>query len=207
MNNFYPIITSTILSQLILVIILLKRGKNTPLFFPFLIFSISKLIFSVLTIVSAFAINSSYPIFHISLFAEFLLILYLFNNIQRTKIFSISILFFGLICFFYESIFLNKWWENNEIFTVYFNLSVGILSLKYLFDFIYSTLNQNKKLLSFLFGFIFIKCASSIILSLFESDIRMEPNDLAVFLLYFYNGFEILQGLLESRIVWKLKEA
>jgi hypothetical protein len=46
-----------------------------------------------------------------------------------------------------------------------------------------------------------------LILSLFESDIRFEPNALAVLLLYFYNAFEILQGLLVSRIIWKLKEA
>ena len=207
MNNFYPIITSTILSQLILVIILLVKGKNTPLFFPFLFYAISKLIFSISTIGSAFIINSSYPVFHLTLFAEFLLILFLFDKILRIKSFSIPIMILGLICFVYESIILNNWFENNEIFTVYFNLSIGILSLKYLFEFINSKFNPNKKLLSFLFGFLFVKCASSLILSLFESDIRFEPNALAVLLLYFYNAFEILQGLLVSRIIWKLKEA
>jgi hypothetical protein len=162
---------------------------------------------SIFERIVAVQLGSAIPVFHLTLLIRFYLIQIVLNQIvQLTKLNY----FFGTIAFivfYFESIISNNWMKNNEILTVFVNLSLAVISIVSLFKIfqsIKSTLfNYSITVIS---SFLVISC-SSLILSIYESDLRSSQSYAAFFLILFYNLIEISQNFAITYSLWKLKEA
>lgn len=162
---------------------------------------------SIFERIVAVQLGSAIPVFHLTLLIRFYLIQIVLNQIvQLTKLNY----FFGTIAFivfYFESIISNNWMKNNEILTVFVNLSLAVISIVSLFKIfqsIKSTLfNYSITVIS---SFLVISC-SSLILSIYESDLRTSQSYAAFFLILFYNLIEISQNFAITYSLWKLKEA
>jgi hypothetical protein len=146
---------------------------------------------SIFERIVAVQLGSAIPVFHLTLLIRFYLIQIVLNQIvQLTKLNY----FFGTIAFivfYFESIISYNWMKNNEILTVFVNLSLAVISIVSLFKIfqsIKSTLfNYSITVIS---SFLVISC-SSLILSIYESDLRTSQSYAAFFLILFYNLIEI----------------
>jgi hypothetical protein len=162
---------------------------------------------SIFERIVAVQLGSAIPVFHLTLLIRFYLIQIVLNQIvQLTKLNY----FFGTIAFivfYFESIISDNWMKNNEILTVFVNLSLAVISIVSLFKIfqsIKSTLfNYSITVIS---SFLVISC-SSLILSIYESDLRSSQSYAAFFLILFYNLIEISQNFAITYSLWKLKEA
>ena len=162
---------------------------------------------SIFERIVAVQLGSAIPVFHLTLLIRFYLIQIVLNQIvQLTKLNY----FFGTIAFivfYFESIISYNWMKNNEILTVFVNLSLAVISIVSLFKIfqsIKSTLfNYSITVIS---SFLVISC-SSLILSIYESDLRTSQSYAAFFLILFYNLIEISQNFAITYSLWKLKEA
>jgi len=197
--------------------------KNVSFTFPFVIYKLFKLnekriiplfvflfisfILSLMEIYAADKMGSAVPVYHISTVIRYLTILFVFYQITKHKIVVITFSLFALLIFGYESIYLDGWFNNNEILTVFSNLSITIYSGYCL----YKVLIQGKiKLEAYsinLLGLFLIYSGSSTILSFFETEILLKPTFEAFFLIAYYNLLEISLNLGFGYSVWKLKEA
>jgi hypothetical protein len=113
----------------------------------------------------------------------------------------------SLIIFLFETIICNGWLKNNEIQTVYVNIFTSVISVIILVN--YLKANDDKIVIYkfLIFGSFLFVSASSLILSLYESEIRQSPSMMAFFMIVIYNSVEIVQNLSIAFSLWKLKEA
>ncbi len=197
--------------------------KNVSFTFPFVIYKLFKLnekrilplfvflfisfILSLMEIYAADKMGSAVPIYHISTIIRYLTILFVFYQIIKHKIVAITFSFLALLIFGYESIYQDGWFHNNEILTVFSNLSIT----SYASYCLYKVLIQGSiKLEAYsinLLGLFLIYSGSSTILSFFETEILLKPTFEAFFLIAYYNFLEISLNLGLSYIIWKLREA
>jgi hypothetical protein len=195
--------TSYIFPFLIYKIYKLDEKRYQPLF----VFLFASLILSLLERYSAVKIGSAIPIYHISTIIRYLTILFVFYQIVKHKIVFISLSFIALLIFGFESIYLNGWMKNNEILTVFSNLSITTYSGYCL----YKTLIEGSIKLEaysiYLMGLFMVYSGSSTILSFFETEILLKPTFAAFFLIAYYNILEISLNIGFGYSLWKLKEA
>lgn len=207
MNIFYIVLLLTITSQLAPIICLIKRSKTTPIFEGFLIYFLHSFLFTIFGLISAYFLNTSYPVFHVSMFLEFMILCYVLNKIIIMKKLVFLFILMSIIIFFVESVYNNSWFYNNEIFNLFFNASCSFLSFVYLIKLFPETNFPNKRYFLLFISIIFIQSSSLLVISVFETQIRINPSYVAFFLFLIYNFFEITQNLVNTWIVWKLKEA
>jgi hypothetical protein len=151
--------------------------------------------------------NTGYPAFHINSIFSLLSLMAIFYqfNIKRMWILFLTVL--GISLFLYESVYQQGWFENNERMTVYCNVCIIIVSVYY---FVYYLKNPELPYYPFVIPFtavLFFADASSIIISLYESELRTEISWKLVFAVSFLNFLEALFHFILAYAVWKLDKA
>jgi hypothetical protein len=180
------------------------RGKIISYLSLFLSFS---LVFSLTSRMFALANGSAIPVYHIAIFIRYIFFLLIFNDLRKNpRLFWIcSIL--ACCIFFFESIYLNGWWDNNELMTNFSNVSLTAIAIPYL----YIISNQKDSEISifkfYLIGSILVYNGSFIVLSLFETEIAQDQSFADFFLIIYYNIVETFLNLGIAYSIWKLKEA
>ena len=203
---FYSFLICTFSSYFCLLVVLLLKLREIPYGKAFVIFVIQSILAVIAARVSSRYLNTSYPIFHIFMFIEYLSIGYLFSQILSLKkvVFTFSLV--AIIIFSIESIYLNRWFENNNFFNIYFNVTIAIMSLLHFIKLLNRKEQKSKKYLAFLFGIFFIHCSSSVVLSNYETHIRSNTNWTMYFLFSSYNTLQIIQNLIITWVLWNLKK-
>ena len=187
--------------------ILIRRKSKIIYYKPFLVYVIVALLLTLLTKLFELFYNNTYPLYHLAAITEYLTIGFLFYSFSKAKkiIFGFII---GAICLcIYESIILNRITMNNEIFMMYFNLSITIISFCIIVELSNSFHLRNSKFLALFSAGIFCQTSSSFIIGVYESEIRESVNSISIFVFYMYNIMALLQNVLNSFVFWKLKEA
>jgi hypothetical protein len=162
---------------------------------------------SIFERIVAVQLGSAIPVFHLTLLIRFYLIQIVLNQIvQLTKLNY----FFGTIAFivfYFESIVSNNWMKNNEILTVFVNLSLAVISIVSLFKIFQSIKSALFNYSITVISSFLVISSSSLILSIYESDLRSSQSYAAFFLILFYNLIEISQNFAITYSLWKLREA
>lgn len=208
MNFVNVVLIVTCLSSLIQFFVFAKNRITTKLYIPFLVYILQSIAFTFSEIISIFKFNSSYPFYHFSMIIELMTLMWLLDRIIRYRRISISILIISISIFGYETIYRHKIFENNEIFNVAFNFIISFISVIYLLKLLNpnSKINNNKYLALFL-SFIFIQSTSSLVLSVYETQIRSSISFVSDFMFIVYNVLEIAQSVSTAYVIWKLREA
>ena len=163
------------------------------------------LFFTFLAILSQVIYTNSYPAFHVSIPILTLLTINYFWRKGISTFIAVILASIVLLLFVYESIYLNKWFENNMLITVFSNMCISMLSLYNLYTiFTYEDEKNNQfKSLFFISSGLFISNTSSFFFSLNEDKIRSE--DYLVLNQYVFPVFWfliILQNVLISVGIW-----
>ena len=188
------------------IFILIKNKLFQHKIDKLLVYLTVSLIASILERFSAIQLGTAVPVFHLFLLIRFYLVIILFNSLIKSPRLSIFISLLALCIFVAESNQMHSWFENNEMLTVFTNISLIILSFLNLNKLLREERNSLFHLSFVVFGsFLFIS-SSSLILSIYESDIRSEPSLAAFFLVLYYNIIELIQNLVITNSLWKLKE-
>jgi len=151
--------------------------------------------------------ESAISIFHLSIPIRFFYMNRIFLLEKTVKHLRYYPVLISLIIFLFETIICNGWLKNNEIQTVYVNIFTSVISVIILVN--YLKANDDKIVIYkfLIFGSFLFVSASSLILSLYESEIRQSPSMMAFFMIVIYNSVEIVQNLSIAFSLWKLKEA
>jgi hypothetical protein len=163
------------------------------------------LFFTFLAILSQVIYTNSYPAFHVSIPILTLLTINYFWRKGISTFIALILASIVLLLFVYESIYLNKWFENNMLITVFSNMCISMLSLYHLYTiFTYENEKNNQfKSLFFISSGLFILNTSGFFFSLNEDQIRSE--DYLVLNQYVFPVFwflNILQNVLISVGIW-----
>ena len=193
-----------LLSCFLPVIILLQKGRGTIIqILPLSLFCFSNLIFVLLALLFALKLNNCYPVYHFSVFFCLVLILWYYYGLNFIKKVIKIALSIGFIIFIYETIYLQEFFENNFILTIYSNAIISIISFFHLF-FIIIYKDKVSKDLSFqinidiAFAFFY---SSSFFVSLYENRIR-ENGDLLFYIIFsIFSVLVILENLILSRAI------
>ena len=151
--------------------------------------------------------NTGYPAFHINSIFSLLSLMAIFYqlNIKRMWILLLTVL--GIALFLCESVYQQGWFENNERMTLYLNTCFTVVSVYY---FVYYLRNPELPYYPFVIPFtaaLFFTNASSIIISLYETELRTRPNWGLAIVLAFLNFLETLFHFALAYAVWKLDKA
>lgn len=145
-------------------------------------------------------------VFYFADIIRFFSILYFYQRTVYASKINVYIMFFGISIFLFEN--FNQFYigGNNELFTVFSNISIALTSIYYLYK-----LNAQKQAgvassLYILGIFFFVSC-SSLIISIYESEIRTTPSYLALFIIIFYNLMELIQNLGITFLLWRLRRS
>jgi hypothetical protein len=199
---------------------LFSYGSTISFFIPVLIFCTFRktlvkensalftlVFFNLFFTLSSFLINEiyeiSYPIFHIIIPILTLLTINYFWRKGISKIITVILASILLLLFVYESIYLNKWFENNMLITVFSNMCISMLSLYHLYTiFTYENEKNNQfKSLFFISAGLFISNTSSFFFSVNEDQIRSEDY-LFQFVFPVFLFLITLQNVLISCGIW-----
>lgn len=176
---------------------------------PFFVLILTNFIFVVLELIFSYGIQNCYPIYHVSVFvATILTFIYFIKSGLSPKI-SIIFLFLTVGIFFYETVYLNRIFDNNYILTVFSNVSISLISLLNLFQ-LFAYTHDN--LVNFKFHFyintaFFVFNSSAFYVSLFESHIKAEDGFLLYITYPIFSVFIVLQNLLLTAGLWQLKKS
>jgi hypothetical protein len=207
MSIFYIVLFFTHVSQLAPIICLLNGLKKVPISNIFLIYFLHSFLSTSFGLISAYFLNTSYPVFHVSMFLEFLILCYMLNKILEMKKLLLPFVLTSIIIFLFESVYKNGWFNNNEIFNLFFNASCSFLSFVYLIKLFPGTNLLNKRYFLIFISVLFVQSSSLLVISIYETQIRINPNFVAFILFLTYNFFEITQNIVNTWIIWKLKKA
>lgn len=197
----------TFLSFVFPLIILIGRKSKIIYFRPFLVYSTMALLLTFVTNLFEQFYSNTYPLYHITAIIEYLTIGFIFYSISKEKkiIFGFII---GAFCLnIYESLILYRLMMNNEIFMMYFNLSITIISFCVIVELSKSFHLIDSRLLALFSAGIFCQTSSSFIIGVYETEIRQNVNIISIFVFYLYYLMAFIQNLLNSFLFWKLKEA
>ena len=165
------------------------------------------LFFTLLGYIPQIIYKNCYPVFHVSTPILTLLTINYFWRKGISTFITVILASIVLLLFVYESIYLNNWFENNMLITVFSNMCISMLSLNHLYI-IFTNENENEKnnqfkSLFFISSGLFISNTSSFFFSLNEDKIRSE--DYLVLFQYVFPVFlfiYILQNVLISWGIW-----
>lgn len=204
---FDSLLITKYFSYLVPIVIFYKNRIELNEFKSLNTFLFISLILSLVERLVCLQFESAISIFHLSIPIRFFYMYRIFlleKSIKRLRYYPALI---SLIIFLFETIICNGWLKNNEIQTVYVNICTAVISGIILMNHL-KTNDQKEVLYKFLIygSFLFVS-ASSLILSLYESEIRQSPSMMAFFMIVIYNSVEIVQNLSIAFSLWKLKEA
>jgi hypothetical protein len=160
------------------------------------------LFFTLLGYIPQIIYKNCYPVFHVSIPILTLLTINYFWRKGISTFIAVILASIVLLLFVYESIYLNKWFENNMLITVFSNMCISMLSLYNLYTiFTYEDEKNNQfKSLFFISSGLFISNTSSFFFSLNEDKIRSE--DYLVLFQYVFPVFLFLIMLQNALISW-----
>ncbi len=160
------------------------------------------LFFTLLGYIPQIIYKNSYPVFHVSIPILTLLTINYFWRKGISNLITIILASIVLLLFVYESIYLNKWFQNNLLSTVFSNVCISLLSLHHLYTiFTYENEQDNQfKSLFFISSGLFISNTSSFFFSLNEDKIRSE--DYLVLFQYVFPVFMFIYILQNVLISW-----
>ncbi len=182
-----------------------KIENNTKLKNSILILLFQSSIFAFLGIFWFLMSWNDIYLYQFASISRFLAIVFIFDNFIKQKRITKIIAFIAIFIFTIECFLIQGKNQNNEVFTIYSSLFLSILSLSILLK---KKHKSNIDLFSNNFsGIIFIVCASTLVLSLYETELRSTKSLAAVFIIVYYNIVEIFQNLGITYSLWKLKEA
>jgi hypothetical protein len=176
---------------------------------PFFILILTNFFFVVLELIFSYRIQNCYPIYHVSVFvATILTFAYFIKSGLSPKIATIF-LFLTVGIFFYETVYLNRFFYNNYILTVFSNVSISLISLLNLFKLF---TNTQENIVDFKFHYyintaFFVFNSSAFYVSLFESHIKAEDGFLLDIIYPIFSGLIVLQNLLITAGLWQLKKS
>ena len=161
------------------------------------------LFFTLLGYIPQIIYKNCYPVFHVSTPILTLLTINYFWRKGISTFIAVILASIVLLLFVYESIYLNKWFENNMLITVFSNMCISMLSLYHLYTiFTYENENNNQfKSLFFISSGLFISNTSSFFFSLNEDKIRSEDY-LFQFVFPVFLFLITLQNVLISWGIW-----
>ena len=172
------------------------------------IFLFQGLLFVSADLVLTFLHQDEYSMF-VFYFADvirFISILYFYHRTIYPSKINGALMLLGIAVFSVEK--LSQWdlHSNDWVFTVFSNSTLALTSMYYLYR-----LNadiQRSTFTSFLvLGLFFFISSSSLIISIYESEIRTTPSYLAIFAIVFYNVMEFIQNIGITFIVERLKKS
>ena len=162
------------------------------------IYILAVLLVYVFGLTTTVLFNSSYPAFHIGLpLLHFFILKSLKTDVNNVMIFKASVLI-SLSIFLTETVLLNGWIQNNEIYTIFYNVSIASLSFFVLikeFTKPNNIYNSSTRLFSSL---LFFTSSSRLIISLYESSFRQTIKQETYILLFIYLSLEIFQNVSKS---------
>lgn len=141
---------------------------------------------------------------HIYDFIQYILLILLFKNLGFKFLFPITLI--PISVFLYESVFLDGWLNNNELFYVISTLFISVISFIRLYQNL-TRISDNNYFFNIIHGTFFICSISSIILGIYENEIRDGDVITAFFLIFLNNFITIVQNIGINLALWKLKEA
>ncbi len=162
------------------------------------------LFFTFLAILSQEIYTNCYPAFHVSTPILTLLTINYFWRKGISTFITVISASIVLLLFIYESIYLNKWFQNNLLIAVFSNMCISMLSLYHLY-LIFINENENEqdnqfKSLFFISSGLFMSNTSSFFFSLNEDKIRSE--DYLVLFQYVFPVFMFIYILQNVLISW-----
>jgi hypothetical protein len=197
------------ISNLLVVIILVVRFKiikKNLSKYQIGKLSIINLIIFCCSLYTTYRYNSSYPPYHVGLPLIYLVSLEILQTkVLFKKLYKVA-LFLAILIFTYETVILNGFLRNNELFTEYFNFSLSIFAALSIFK--NSKINSNyfASVEFFLSSIIFISSSSRLILSLMETEFRNGDELGLFFMILIYNSIDFIQNMSFSYILLKWKE-
>jgi hypothetical protein len=199
---------------------LFSYGSTISFFIPVLIFCTFRktlvkensalfalVFFNLFFTLSSFLINEiyeiSYPIFHIIIPILTLLTINYFWRKGISTFIAVILASIVLLLFVYESIYLNNWFQNNLLITVFSNVCISMLSLYHLYTIFTNENEKNNqfKSLFFISAGLFISNTSSFFFSVNEDQIRSEDY-LFQFVFPVFLFLITLQNVLISWGIW-----
>jgi hypothetical protein len=162
------------------------------------------LCFTFLAILSQEIYTNCYPAYHVSTPILTLLTINYFWRKGISTFIAVILASIVLLLFIYESIYLNKWFENNMLITVFSNMCISMLSLYHLYT-IFTNENEKDnqfKSLFFISSGLFISNTSIFFFSLNEDQIRSEDSLLYQYVYPVFMFLYILQNILISVGIW-----
>jgi hypothetical protein len=160
---------------------------------------------SFFTLASSFAgmiYNNCYPSFHVTIPILTLLTINYFRRKGISTFIAVILASIVLLLFIYESIYLNKWFENNMLITVFSNMCISMLSLYHLYTIFTNEKDNQFKSLFFISSGLFISNTSIFFFSLNEDQIRSEDSLLYQYVYPVFMFLYILQNILISVGIW-----
>lgn len=140
---------------------------------------------------------------HIYDLTQYIILIFLLKNIGSKQFFLVA--FLPIIVFIYEIVYFNGWFNYDELFYV---TSTTVIALISLIKF-YNNLKFNAEIKNFpniILVTFFVCSVSSIILGIYEKEIR-QGDVITAFTLIFLNNFiTIVQNLGINLALWKLKK-
>jgi hypothetical protein len=114
---------------------------------------------------------------------------------------------FATIIFVYETFIMNCILENNLIMTIYSNAVISFIAFMHLFKIIKDEIKIHNFILQKNFDIaLSIFYSASFFISLFETKIK-EQNDYFFYIIFsIYSILIIIENLIFSKIIWKLKQ-
>ena len=162
------------------------------------------LFFTLLGYIPQIIYKNCYPVFHVSTPILTLLTINYFWRKGISTFIAVILASIVLLLFVYESIYLNKWFENNMLITVFSNMCISMLSLYHLYT-IFTNENEKDnqfKSLFFISSGLFISNTSIFFFSLNEDQIRSEDSLLYQYVYPVFMFLYILQNILISVGIW-----
>jgi hypothetical protein len=199
------IILITNLSYFVPWVFFKKLENNSKINTTILFLLFQSSIFGFLGIIWFLMSWSDIYLYQFASISRFLALVFILDNFIKHKYVTNIIALIATIIFTIECILIHGENQNNEVFTIFSNLILSGFTLSILFN-----KNQKSKIDLFsknLSGVIFIVCASSLILGLYETELRSTKSIAAAFIIVYYNIVEIFQNLGITYSLWKLREA
>jgi hypothetical protein len=202
-NYFYY---SAILSFLLPLFAFKKRFKKHNFIGDVLLFSFWGVFGNLLIISYSYLYGNGHPAGHVFNLIQMLITLKILNSLGLIKRMYGFLIVFSILLFVFESLILNYLHTTNEGFHL-FSLAVIIaITFKGLKNQSEQNEIQNKFTYSFCITF-FIYSVSSIILAIYEKDLRTSSLIAAFIVILINNLLTIFQNLGITYSLWKLKEA
>jgi hypothetical protein len=146
--------------------------------------------------------GNTFPIFHISVLIENLLLIAYFNSFNLiSRKFKLILFLFPFVSFIFETCFYRSIFDLNVISILTYNISIALLMMKLLFYSHHAFIRNNFILIASLFLFHSI----SIVYFLVEN-IRRFDDDLTYILFPFYAGFVLLLNIYYAYFLWSRRK-